>query len=258
MRKRLLILFATLFTLCSIVGIVLLVDNNIKYRRAAAYYEQLAKLATQTTPAPSTTTAPEQEPDPLPAPESYESPIDFEALFKINPDIVGWISMPDLDIDFPIVQGATNDTYLRTAVDGSYSKAGSIFLDYESDPSLGGRHCIIYGHNLKTGVMFEPLTRLKSEEEFNAHRDLTLYTPDRTIKLRIFAAYAGPSEAIQRKTKFSSDESFADYITEMTAPCTFADPPDFAISTLYSFITCSYEKNDYRTYIYAYEVPQEP
>lgn len=257
MRKRLLILLSTLFTLCTIVGIVLLVDNNLKYRRAAEYYEQLAKLATQSTPAPSTT-ATEQDPGPLPVPEPYESPIDFEALRKINPDIVGWISMPDLDIDFPIVQGATNDTYLRTAVDGTYSKAGSIFLDYESDPSLGGRHSIIYGHNLKTGVMFEPLTRLKNEDEFNAHRELTLYTPERTIKLRIFAAYAGPSEAIQRKTKFSSDESFASYITEMTAPCTFADQPDFAISTLYSFITCSYEKNDYRTYIYAYEVPQEP
>ena len=253
MKKRILLFCSALLALCALIGVFVLVDQNFKYRRAAEYYAQLAELATQTTAPAETETAPA----PLPAPEEYESPIDFDALHEINKDIVGWISMPELDIDFPIVQGETNDTYLRTAVDGTASKAGSIFLDYECEPDLGGRHCIIYGHNLKTGVMFEPLTKLKDKEAFEAHRDLTLYTPERTIKLRIFAAYAGPSEAIQRKTKFASDESFAQYITEMTAPCAFAEPPAHAISTLYSFITCSYEQNDFRTYVYAYELPSE-
>ncbi|MCD7945906.1 MAG: hypothetical protein LUF81_04815, partial [Clostridiales bacterium] len=63
--------------------------------------------------------------------EESEVPIavDFDALLAANPDVVGWLYCPDTVINYPILQGDTNDTYLHHMVDGSYNSAGSIFLD---------------------------------------------------------------------------------------------------------------------------------
>ena len=41
------------------------------------------------------------------------STIDWDALLAQNPDTVGWIYMPGTSIDYPIVQGETDEEYLK-------------------------------------------------------------------------------------------------------------------------------------------------
>ena len=41
----------------------------------------------------------------------YTSPIDFEVLKSINPDIVGWIQIPGTAIDYPICWRAGDNEY---------------------------------------------------------------------------------------------------------------------------------------------------
>ena len=40
--------------------------------------------------------------------------VKFNELIKVNADVVGWIYIPDTNINEPLVKGETNDTYLYT------------------------------------------------------------------------------------------------------------------------------------------------
>ena len=47
--------------------------------------------------------------------------IDWNKLRKINPDIVGWIKIKDTKINYPVVKGKTNRTYLHTDFNKKYN-----------------------------------------------------------------------------------------------------------------------------------------
>ena len=55
-----------------------------------------------------------------------EREIDFAALKKINPDIVGWLYLPQIGVDGPILTGETDETYLARDFEGNASELGSI------------------------------------------------------------------------------------------------------------------------------------
>ena len=218
--------------------------------RAEQQYESLAELARETT-------APETEAETTESETSaaYVSPIDFEKLRKINPDIVGWIRIEGTAIDYPIVQTDNNETYLDTDFEGKKSVAGAIYLDYESEPDFSGRHNIIYGHHMKNGTMFKDIIKYKDEAFFKEHQEILIYTPMREYHLRPLTALYTDASGIRRKTVFETEENFQAYVEGMTKGGKFQQKPEEPVKQLWSFVTCSYEFNDARTILYAYEVP---
>lgn len=46
--------------------------------------------------------------------------IDFNQLKSINEDIVGWIYIPNTNIDYALLKGKTNDTYIHTNYEKKY------------------------------------------------------------------------------------------------------------------------------------------
>ena len=56
-----------------------------------------------------------------------ERTIDFPALQRINPEIVGWLYVPQIGVDSPILTGQTDTEYLTKDFEGAYSPLGSIF-----------------------------------------------------------------------------------------------------------------------------------
>ena len=53
-----------------------------------------------------------------------------------NPDIIGWIYLPDSGIDEPIVYYKNNDFYLRRGLNKEYNQLGSIFMDSENSKNF--------------------------------------------------------------------------------------------------------------------------
>ena len=65
--------------------------------------------------------------------------IDFEGLRKINEDLVAWIQIPGIGLDYPVVQGEDNEYYLYHTFQKENNKAGSIFLDYRNHDDFTDR-----------------------------------------------------------------------------------------------------------------------
>ena len=65
--------------------------------------------------------------------------VDFQALRKINSDIIAWIRIPDTKIDYPIVQGKNNAYYLKHMFQKTEHAAGSIFLDVDNEADFSNR-----------------------------------------------------------------------------------------------------------------------
>lgn len=244
-----------LMVIVSGVGVV---NRYLQDKRAEEEYRRLAELARETTEA--TTEAPTEaltEPQETEAEtEAYISPIDFEALSEVNPDVIGWIRIPDTNVDYPIVQTDDNDKYLHTSFEGEESIAGTVYLDFESDSDMMGFNNILYGHNMKNGSMFKDIVKYKDQSYFDEHKYFEIYTPERTIHLKAISCYYAKAEPIVRKTRFKTRESYEAFIKEMIKPCAWYEMPEFPIDSLYTLVTCSYEVNDARTILYAVEVDE--
>ena len=187
--------------------------------------------------------------------QTKQTVIDFDALKKINPDVVSWITIPGTKIDYPILQGKDNSQYLHKDMERRDSAAGAIFLDHGDQADLSSRHNIIYGHHMKNGTMFKDIVKYKNQQYFDEHQAITIYTPNREIHLKALAAVVASPDAIRRKIDFQSQEEFTSYIEEMTkgAKASATVPKGTTVRRLYSFVTCSYEFQNARTILYAYE-----
>ena len=104
-----------------------------------------------------------------------------------NPDFVGWIKIEGTSVNYPVVQTkAEPQYYLRRSFEGSYSIAGTPFLDAQCDMEKG-IGLIIYGHNMKDGSMFADLAKYRSKDFWQAHKTVWFDTALGGSAYEIFA-----------------------------------------------------------------------
>ncbi|MGN0159312.1 MAG: class B sortase [Brotaphodocola sp.] len=111
----------------------------------------------------------------------------FEELLAINHDVCAWLTIDNTNIDFPVLQGETNLSYINTDVYGNFALAGSIFLDSRNDRTFHDTVSLLYGHHMDQSDMFGDLDKFKEEKFFSENKTGLLILPDRTYDLEIFA-----------------------------------------------------------------------
>lgn len=148
----------------------------------------------------------------------YESPVDFDALQAVNPDVCGWLDIPDTDISYPILLRETdNSYYLDHAENGGSSAAGCIFMENYNHRDLNDPALAIYGHHLRNGAYFGNLQNLfETKEGFNAHRDIFIYTPDRQIHFQVFAAVPYSNAHLLYTYHFGNVFEYRDFIQRVS------------------------------------------
>ena len=184
-RRVLMILLAAVFLFCG--GTVAVVQHQ--YNVSKRLYRNASSTFTEV----QTQTPPEKVKDEkgveIPVGELAPIKVDFEALQKVNPDIIGWIYCPDTVIDYPVLHGEDNDTYLHHSFDRTYNASGSIFEDAYDLRGFLDSNFVLYGHHMANGAMFATLDHWQREEYFDEHPVMWLLTPTQDYRVELFSAY---------------------------------------------------------------------
>ena len=210
--------------------------------------------ATPVQPAPTRQTTPDENTVIVtyPTPPSSISP-EFDALYRINPDIVGHLSIPSTTtpIDLFVVQ-RDNEYYLTHDFYGEPSKGGTLFLDHSNVIWPQDQHMLIYGHNMKNGTMFARLTKYKSIEYatrnpfvyFDTLYEKGAYTVVAALRM---TAKDTQTEEFNLRTFVFGEASFDAFLYRVLNNALYITNAGVENSDqLLTLVTCSYSEDDER------------
>lgn len=100
---------------------------------------------------------------------------EYQGLLQQNSDMVGWIQIADTDINYPVVQ-RDNSYYLQHSFEGKENANGCIFVDDRCDIVNPTTNTIIYGHDMKSGMMFGGLKKYLQEGYLESHKMIQFNT----------------------------------------------------------------------------------
>ena len=191
----------------------------------------------------------EAEEDEEPVPEGIE--VDFDALWKLNTDIVAWLYSPDTPINYPVVQSGDNEYYLRRLLDGSWNIGGTLFLDYRCPADFSHGNNIIYGHQMRSGTMFGSLKRYRDQSYYDAHPVMYLATPAGQYRVELFAGCT-----VSAFHEIYDTDVTEDQLLELMKQSTFApEHPIELDGPILTLSTCAYDFENARYIVMGKLVP---
>lgn len=179
----------------------------------------------------------------------------YAYLYAVNQDLVGWLRIPNTNLDVQVVQTKDNDVYLKKDFYGKKSRYGCPYLDFKNDPKFLEDNTVIYGHHMPDGLLFSNLDKYKTLEGYKDSPVIQYDTLYDTYYFKVFAAFISNAEAAEDDgyifnytvTDFSTDEKFNSFIENVEQRSIFNSgitvQPDDKLITL---VTCSYEFNEAR------------
>lgn len=180
---------------------------------------------------------------------------EYLSLHESNPEVLGWITVPNTKIDYAAALASDNEKYLHTTLLGEESKSGAIFFDYRTDSALSGRHLILYGHNMKAGTMFHDLNSYKHKSFFENNRTITLWAGSEKREYEVYAAYIATEDTYFIRMYFKDDAHFLDYMTGLQALSKFSTDVELtAADEILTLVTCTYEEDNARFVVQARRV----
>ena len=157
---------------------------------------------------------------PAPEPELPDNPIDFATEKQKYPDIYAWINIPNTNVNYPVVQHPTNDSYyLNHNAEQKYTQAGAIYSEIKNSKDFSDPNTVLYGHNMLNGSMFRDLHKFRKDEKFwNENKYIYVYTPGHILTYEICAAYRYDNRHILNSFDFSDGAVFEEYLETVRNP----------------------------------------
>ena len=167
--------------------------------------------------------------------------INFKALRKVNPDIVGWIYSPDTTINYPVVQGEDNSYYLKHLADGTENRNGCPFVDVGNSSDFSDENSIIYGHHMQNGTMFAGVSWYSDQRYYDEHPVMYLLTPDTAYQIELFSGYTTAMDSSAYMQTFVSKREYTDWLIEVAGRSDFlANMEISAKDRVITLSTCAY------------------
>lgn len=168
---------------------------------------------------------------------TYELLPGAENLLELSENVVGYITIPDTVINYPVMQNLDDsegeEYFLYHDFYGENSNLGSIFLDFRCSFDVVGEdkklvrptseNLIIYGHNMKNESMFGSLKHYKDDDTYyEKHPLIELNSNYQQYIFKIYGYFI--ADALDTTdTRFEywnyieldDEESFYDYVNEV-------------------------------------------
>lgn len=187
---------------------------------------------------------------------------DFKSLNRYNPDYVGWLTIDDTVVDYPVMKSSENDPefYLHRDFYGDFSVSGCLFIGEKCNSE--SKSFVIYGHNMNNGSMFGALDEYYDYDYAERHRDIRFYVNGKERIYRVFAAFQTKVyddrddvfkyyEAVGDLSKAEYDQT-VENVRALSEP-KLPDAPAYPAQLMF-LSTCSYHTDDGRFVVAAYRV----
>ncbi len=275
-RKRGKVLYYTLLGIFSAVFIfsaAYLIHYWVGSRQASSKYDDLAgqleslraTLPTQTQPAdapPAATAQPDTGETDVTQPTQASSPASTEPaepteptilpeylpFYQQNSDMVGWITIPDTKVNYPVMQTPSEpDYYLKRDFYRMGSDWGAIYAREVCDINKPSDNITLYGHHMRDGSMFAQLLKFQSQDFWQSHQTFTFDTLYEHHTYQIWAVFKTSANIgsnhfpYHRFSDAVTEEEFNEYV-ETVKKLAFYDTgitPEYG-DKLLALSTCEY------------------
>lgn len=188
--------------------------------------------------------------------EDIVESVDLVSLQKQYLDIQGWITIPDTNIDYPVLQSSrgNGEYYLRRNYQGEKDINGSLFLQYDCDVS-SGQNFIIYGHNMNSGAMFGNLERFADAGYWKEHKSIFFQTIQGVREYEVVSVMKVDINMFPfQKTNFQDENDLMAYVKQAKKLGLFETEEIYDVPPhILTLVTCSYEWNGARNVVVAVE-----
>lgn len=255
-------IFAAVFVLCGIYLYGYFSETSSgerEYNDLNSLRDQVAATLPSTEPSDGGSDTP-AEPTILP---------ELLPIYQRNSELVGYLDFPyeGLNLQYPVMQSPTDsDYYLSHDFYGEESIVGCPYVPTSCDVFEPSDNVVIYGHNLKTGGMFNKLTYYREKSYWENHQTFRFDTLYERHTYQIFAVFKTAAQQytddgevwgfpFHRLNNFDTQEEFDQFIANVKGAAftsggyqgwTFYDTgitPQYG-DKLLCLVTCEYTMKD--------------
>lgn len=179
----------------------------------------------------------------------------YAKLYAINNEFIGWLTVPNTQINVQVVKAQDNEKYLKQDFYGNYSRYGCPFMDYRDNIRTLSLNTVIYGHHMKDGLMFAELSKYLNIEGFKESPTIQLSTLYGDYVFKIYAVFITNSEPVDDNgyvfnyifTHLTNDEAFSSYVKALDERKLYDTGVDIEPGDkLITLSTCTYEFDNAR------------
>lgn len=177
----------------------------------------------------------------------------FEKLLEINPDTVGWVTVNNTKINYPVVKGEDNDYYLKRDFNKQKNSMGWVYMDYRNSINLMSQNTIIYGHNIKGGLMFGSLRYTLNESWYKktTNQIITFNTLNKNMKWQIFSIYKIGVTNDYLYANFNTDEEYMSFVDMIKSRSIYDFEVEFDKDDYMLTLSTCYGNGDQRMVVHA-------
>lgn len=141
----------------------------------------------------------------------------ISVLKNTNPETVGWLTVNNTNVSYPVVQSSNNSYYLNHDFNRNSNSLGWIYMDYRNNPNELNSNTVIYGHNLRNGTMFGSLNSVLKPNWYTNpdNQYITFNTANGEMEWRIFSIYTVATTNDYLYTTFNNSVEFLDFANRM-------------------------------------------